>query len=92
MLILKRASTSRPSGQWKDEDYDVLADGKVVGRIYERGSAHEPELVPPQLQLDISMWPSPPVTLFSSFTLSSALCFLFSASGCGEMVVSCFFS
>jgi hypothetical protein len=32
-LILKRASASRPSGQWKDEDYDVLADGKVVGRI-----------------------------------------------------------
>jgi hypothetical protein len=26
-LILKRASASRPSGQWQDEDYDVLADG-----------------------------------------------------------------
>jgi hypothetical protein len=36
-LILKRASASRPSGQWKDEDYDVIADGKVVGRIYEDG-------------------------------------------------------
>jgi hypothetical protein len=34
-LTLKRASASRPSGQWQDEDYDVLADGKVVGRIYE---------------------------------------------------------
>jgi hypothetical protein len=34
-LILKRASASRPSGQWSDKDYDVLADGKVVGRIYE---------------------------------------------------------
>jgi hypothetical protein len=32
-LILKRGNTSRPSGQWKDEDYDVLADGKVVGRV-----------------------------------------------------------
>jgi hypothetical protein len=31
-LILKRASASGPSGQWKDEDYDVLADGKVVGQ------------------------------------------------------------
>jgi hypothetical protein len=41
-LILKRASASRSSGQWSDEDYDVLADGKVIGRIYERGSAHEP--------------------------------------------------
>jgi hypothetical protein len=38
-LILKRASTSRSSGQWSDEDYDVLADGKVVGRIHEDASA-----------------------------------------------------
>jgi hypothetical protein len=34
-LILKRGKFSRPSGQWQDEDYDVLADGKPVGRIYE---------------------------------------------------------
>jgi hypothetical protein len=32
-LILKRASASRSSGEWKHEDYDVIADGKVVGRI-----------------------------------------------------------
>jgi|SRR5215831_20722618 hypothetical protein len=32
-LILKRASASRPSGQWNDDDYDVLADSAVVGRI-----------------------------------------------------------
>src|SRR5262249_12328896 len=32
-LILKRASASRPSGEWNDDDYDVLADGTVVGRI-----------------------------------------------------------
>jgi hypothetical protein len=32
-LILKRASTSRPSGKWSEDDYDVLADGVVVGRI-----------------------------------------------------------
>jgi hypothetical protein len=31
-LILKRASASRPSGQWNDEDYDVLAGAAVVGR------------------------------------------------------------
>jgi hypothetical protein len=30
-LTLKRGKLSRPSGEWKDEDYDVLADGKVVG-------------------------------------------------------------
>ena len=33
-LILKRASTSRPSGEWDDDDFDVLADGVVVGRIF----------------------------------------------------------
>src|SRR5262245_31672568 len=33
-LILKRASASRPSGEWNDDDFDVLADGEVVGRIF----------------------------------------------------------
>jgi hypothetical protein len=28
-LIPKRASASRPSGEWNDDDYDVLADGAV---------------------------------------------------------------
>jgi hypothetical protein len=32
-LILKRTSASRPSGEWNDDDYDVLADGVVVGRM-----------------------------------------------------------
>src|SRR5262245_23066914 len=32
-LILKRASASRPSGGWSDDDFDVLCDGVVVGRI-----------------------------------------------------------
>ena len=32
-LILKRASASRPSGEWNDDDFDVLVDGAVVGRI-----------------------------------------------------------
>jgi hypothetical protein len=32
-LILKRASASRPSGEWSDDDFDVLCDGVVVGRI-----------------------------------------------------------
>jgi hypothetical protein len=38
-LILKRASTSRPSGEWNDDDYDVLADGAVVGRIFNAAAA-----------------------------------------------------
>jgi hypothetical protein len=41
-LILKRASISRPSGQCQDNDFDVLADGKVVGRILESGSRFDP--------------------------------------------------
>jgi hypothetical protein len=31
-LILKRASASRWSGQWRDDDYEVLENGVVVGR------------------------------------------------------------
>jgi hypothetical protein len=42
VLILKRASASRPSGQSSDKDYDVLADGKVVGRILKSGSRFDP--------------------------------------------------
>jgi hypothetical protein len=38
-LILKRASASRLSGQWKDDDFDVLADGVVVGRILKANAA-----------------------------------------------------
>ena len=34
-LVLKRALASRPSGEWSDDDYDVLADGVVAGRIFE---------------------------------------------------------
>jgi len=33
-LILKRASASRSSGQWRDDDYDLLEKGVVVGRIF----------------------------------------------------------
>ena len=32
-LILKPASANRTSGEWSDDDFDVLADGVVVGRI-----------------------------------------------------------
>ncbi len=38
-LTLKRASASRPSGEWDNDDYDVLADGVVVGRIMETAAA-----------------------------------------------------
>ena len=32
-LVLKRASASRLSGGWSDDDFDVLCGGVVVGRI-----------------------------------------------------------
>jgi len=38
-LILKRASASRPSGEWNDDDYDVLCNGVVVGRIMQAAAA-----------------------------------------------------
>jgi hypothetical protein len=39
-LILKRASASRrPSGQWNEEDFDVLANGELVGRIFKANAA-----------------------------------------------------
>jgi hypothetical protein len=40
--MLKRASASRPSGQWNDDDFDVLADGIVVGRISAVGCGRWP--------------------------------------------------
>jgi hypothetical protein len=33
-LILKRASASRPSGQWRDDDFDVIENRVVIGRIF----------------------------------------------------------
>jgi hypothetical protein len=33
-LLPKRATASRPSGEWNDDDFDVLADSAVVGRIF----------------------------------------------------------
>jgi hypothetical protein len=32
-FLLKRASASRPSGHWNDDDFDVLANREVLGRI-----------------------------------------------------------
>ena len=31
-LVLKRGSASRSSGEWRDDDYDVLENGVIVGR------------------------------------------------------------
>jgi hypothetical protein len=38
-LSLKRASASRPSGQWNDDNYDVLTDNVVIGRIFKPDAA-----------------------------------------------------
>jgi hypothetical protein len=39
VLILKRATASRSSGQWNDDDFDVLAGREVVGRIFKANAA-----------------------------------------------------
>jgi hypothetical protein len=38
-LTLKRASASGSSGGWNDDDFDVLCDGVVVGRIMKVAAA-----------------------------------------------------
>lgn len=38
-LLLKHAATSRPSGKWNEDDYDALADGDVVGRIFKANAS-----------------------------------------------------
>jgi hypothetical protein len=38
-LILKCASASRPSGEWNVDDFDVLGDGAVVGRIFKANAS-----------------------------------------------------
>jgi hypothetical protein len=38
-LLLKRAALSRLSGEWNDDDYEVLANGEFVGRIYKANAA-----------------------------------------------------
>ena len=43
-LILKRANNSRLSGRWSDDDYDVLENGVVVGRLQGAGPAAESAL------------------------------------------------
>jgi hypothetical protein len=35
------ASLSRPSGEWRDDDYDVIEGGTVVGRIFKEPAAPE---------------------------------------------------
>jgi hypothetical protein len=54
-LTLKRGKRSRSSGQWLDEDYDVIADGKDAGRILEEGS----RFGPPELRWGWSMFVVP---------------------------------
>jgi hypothetical protein len=38
-LVLKRASASRPSGEWNDDDFDVLADGGARDALRELRAA-----------------------------------------------------
>jgi hypothetical protein len=53
-LILKRGSASRSSGQWRDDDYDVLVNGRLLfldavgpqGRPWMWGSGHNGDIRP----------------------------------------------
>ena len=38
-LLLKRAVASRSSGERNDDDFDVVADSVVVGRIFKANAA-----------------------------------------------------
>jgi hypothetical protein len=38
-LIRKRASASRASDEWNDDDFDVLADGVAAGSIFKVNAA-----------------------------------------------------
>ena len=38
-LLLKRAASSRLSGEWSEDDYDVLCEGADVGRIFKPDAA-----------------------------------------------------
>jgi hypothetical protein len=49
------AQTGARSGEWEDEDYDLLADCKVVGRILEEEGSR---FGPPELRWDGRSSPS----------------------------------
>jgi hypothetical protein len=40
-LVLRRANVSRPSGAWKEEDFDVFDGERDVGRIFRINAATE---------------------------------------------------
>jgi hypothetical protein len=42
-LILRRASISRSSGQWLEDDYNVYAGQRNVGRILKADAGHPAE-------------------------------------------------
>jgi hypothetical protein len=47
-LTLKRATASRSTGEWSDDDFRVLAEGEAVGRIMKVYAAPESGVRPPQ--------------------------------------------
>jgi hypothetical protein len=49
-LTLKRASASRSSGEWNDDDYDALANGELSGRILEANGGRNEVAVKPFLR------------------------------------------
>jgi hypothetical protein len=72
-LILKRAKFSRPSGQWPDDDYDVLADGEVIGRILEEGSRFGPPELRWRWSITVIVPATPGVTNGTAATREEAM-------------------
>lgn len=65
-MLLKRAATSRPSGKWNDDYYDVLADGVIVGRIEGGGSRYDPFIAGPTDMSYTTSKPTEPCTVCGS--------------------------
>jgi hypothetical protein len=55
-LVLRRASVSRISGSWQQEDYDLLDGEREIGRIYRLASGGVP--AKPREFGSTRIWPS----------------------------------
>src|SRR5262245_13193088 len=56
-LVLKRASASRPSGEWNDDDFDVLADCGARDALRESGPR---SWLGSELARGLTCWPGEP--------------------------------
>jgi hypothetical protein len=67
-LILRRASISRSSGQWSEDDYNVYAGQRNVSRIFKVDAGHPAENA---MDMDHPVPPAP-TTLVRRWTPQNA--------------------